>query len=126
MKEPAQNPSPHPNEGTLYKRVTLFGKTFELSYGYYEEKDRSGAPDVLYPDFLATPSFTEEGIPFATMMQDACPHFCGKGARTEDSTCGECTHFVRAEEWFGVCTCRANRQTTDLNIINNEKEWRKL
>ena len=27
-------------EGDLYKVITIYGKTFELYYGYYEEKDR--------------------------------------------------------------------------------------
>lgn len=100
----------HPSEGALYKQLTVFGETFELRYGYYEDKDRGGVPDVIYPDFLTAPFYTKEGIPFATMMQDACPHFHGKGARTEDSSCGECAHFVRGEEWFGICTCPHNRR----------------
>ena len=116
MKEQLQKGGVHPDEGALYKRVTLFGETFELRYGYYEERDRGGVPDVLYPDFGATPFYTREGIPLATMMQDACPHFQGRGARTEDSTCGECAHFVRAEEWFGICTCHKNRRDTKNTI----------
>lgn len=105
-----------PSEGALYKRVTLFGETFDLCYGYYEDKDRGGAPDVLYPDFLTSPHYTKEGIPFATMMQDACPHFRGKVTRTEDSSCGECAHFLRGEEWFGICSCPQNRRNEKNTI----------
>ena len=93
-----------PSEGDLYKVVTTFGETFELRYGYYDDIDRGRAPDVIYPDFRVTPRYTAEGIPFATMMQDACRSFRGRGRRTEDSTCAECRHFLRGKEWFGLCT----------------------
>ncbi len=92
-----------PAEGDLYKIVTTFGQTFELRYGYYDDIDRTRAPDIIYPDFNATPVYAEDGAPFATMMQDACPGFRGRGQRTEDSTCAECRYFLRGEEWFGVC-----------------------
>ncbi len=92
-----------PAEGDLYKVVTTFGRTFELRYGYYADIDRTRPPDVIYPDFSVTPLFTEEGAPFVTMMQDACPCFRGATRRTEDSTCAECRYFRRGEEWFGLC-----------------------
>ena len=106
-------------EGELYREIKLYGRTFTLYYGYYEECDRQNPlckPIVIYPDFLTAPFYTKEGIPFATMMQDACPHFRGKGARTEDSSCGECAHFVRGEEWFGICTCPHNRRNEKNTI----------
>ena len=100
-------------EGELYKVVTTFGKTFELRYGYYEECDRQSPlcePIVIYPDFLKEPAYTKEGTPFVTMMQDACKHYKGHAKRTPDTTCAECQHFRRGEEWFGLCTCPKNKK----------------
>lgn len=101
-----------PKEGELYQRVTTFGKTFELKYGYYEECDRQSPfcePVVIYPDFQKEPLYTEDGTPFVTMMQDACRSFKGEEKRTSDSTCADCKHFRKGEEWFGVCLCVSNK-----------------
>jgi hypothetical protein len=90
-------------EGDVYAVVTVFDKTFELKYGYYDDKDRSGPPDVIYPDFIHHPIYIQSGEPIVTMMQDACQHYRGNIKRADDATCGECKHFCRAKEWFGVC-----------------------
>ena len=97
-------------EGSLYKVVTTFGRTFELRYGYYEENDRKwGEPDIIYPDFQKEPLYTDEGEPFITLVQDACNSFSGKTRRRNDSTCAECKYMKRGEEWFGICTCPNNK-----------------
>lgn len=104
------NESEH-QEGELYKVLTTFGKTFELRYGYYGEKDRQNPlcqPAVIYPDFVAEPLYTDEGEPFVTMMQDACSSYHGNCPKTPDTTCAECEYFCRGEEWFGVCKCQSN------------------
>ena len=97
-----------PKEGDLYRVVTTHGKTFELRYGYYDERDRQNplcGPTVIYPDFSQAPLFTDEGVPFVTMVQDACPHYKGEANKTPDTTCSECLYFRAGEEWFGVCGC---------------------
>ena len=112
------DPSPpsgnRPKEGDLYRVVTAFGKTCELRYGYYDDIDRSGEPDLIYPDFALAPVYTKEGEPFVTMMQDACEHFKGKGRRNDDTTCSECAYCKRGEEWFGVCNCPQNRESIKI------------
>jgi len=97
-------------EGDLYKVVTTFGKTFELRYGYYGDCDRRYEPDVIYPDFIIEPVYTDEGTPFVTMIQDACGSYKGAVKRSPDTTCSECKYFQRGEEWFGLCTCPKNRK----------------
>ena len=102
-----------PREGDLYREVSAFGKTFELRYGYYDEKDRQSPlcdPAVLYPDFLKTPTYTESGEAFVTLMQDACDYYQGIEVRTSDTTCADCKYLKRGEEWFGICTCAENRE----------------
>jgi hypothetical protein len=106
-----------PKEGDLYKVLTTFGKSFELRYGFYEERDRQSPlcePAIIYPDFIREPLFTETGEPFVTMMQDACGHYKGSTKRTPDSTCAECKHFKQGEEWFGICSCKARKTPETL------------
>lgn len=106
---------PEYKEGDLYKVVTTFGKTFVLRYGYYDESDRQSplcGPAVIYPDFLKTPLYTENGEPFVTMMQDSCEHYKGETKRTPDSVCADCKHFHRGKEWFGICRCPHRQKTT--------------
>ena len=105
---------PEHREGDLYKVVTTFGKTFELKYGYYGERDRQNPlckPAVIYPDFLRDPLYTDGGEPFVTMMQDACAHYKGESRKTPDTTCAECKNFQQGEEWFGICACPKNKQS---------------
>ena len=99
-----------PKEGDLYKVVNTYGRTFELRYGYYGERDRKYDPDVIYPDFIKEPVYTDDGTPFVTMMQDACPYYKGEKKRTADSTCDECKYFGHGEDWFGICTCPKNKK----------------
>ena len=102
-----------PKEGDLYKVVNTHGRTFELRYGYYEECDRQNPlcePIVIYPDFTKGPVYTDEGIPFVTMMQDVCKNYRGEAKRTPDTTCAECKYFQRGEEWFGICDCPKNKR----------------
>ena len=118
MEYNAPQNAKNPQEGDLYRVVTTFGKTFELRYGYYDEKDRQSplcAPAVLYPDFLKTPVFTETGEAFVTLMQDACDFYQGIEPRTADTTCADCKHMARGKEWFGVCICFANRKNNERN-----------
>ena len=101
-----------PKEGDLYKVVNIHGRSFELRYGYYEECDRQSPlcqPVVIYPDFIQDPVYTDDGTPFVTMMQDACPYFKGEKKRTADSTCDECKYFKHGDDWFGICTCPKNK-----------------
>ena len=100
-------------EGELYKTVELFGRTFTLYYGYYEECDRQNPlcePIVIYPDFLREPIYTDNGTAFVTMVQDACRCFKGKAKRTPDTTCADCKYFQHGEDWIGLCTCTKNNR----------------
>jgi len=97
-------------EGELYKTVTTFGVTFELRYGYYRDCDRRYEPNVIYPDFIKEPVYTESGEPFVTMVQDVCKNYKGDEKRTPDTTCCECKYFQRGEDWIGICTCPKNKK----------------
>lgn len=100
-------------EGDLYKVITVYKKTFELRYGYYEECDRLNPlcePVVIYPDFLKEPIYTDDGAPFVTMVQDTCKRYKGKTKRTPNTTCADCKYFQLGEDWIGICTCLRNKK----------------
>ena len=104
---------PEHKEGDLYKIITTYGKTFELRYGYYGECDRKYEPNVIYPDFIKKPLYTDNGEPFVTMVQDVCKSYRGEAKRTPDTTCCECKYFQRGDDWIGICTCPKNKKSTD-------------
>ena len=90
-------------EGDLYRRITVFGKTFDLYYGYYEDYERESEysePIPIYPDLAREPAYTESGQPIVTEMQPACRYF--DGSPTE-AICFRCCHFQEGEELFGLC-----------------------
>lgn len=103
-----------PKEGDLYKVIELFGRVFEIRYGYYEDSDRYSRyaePMAIYPDFEREPQYTADGVPFVTAIQTPCSHF--RGERDENSTCEDCGFYRHCEELLGLCTCRANRDETE-------------
>ena len=106
-----EQPSLSPKEGDLYKVIQLHGKSFEIRYGFYEECDRYSQfaePMEIYPDFLRSPQYTDDGEPFATAIQSPCEYFEGK--RNENSTCEECGYYQQGEELLGICICRQKRR----------------
>ena len=99
-----------PAEGDLYKRIHTDGMTFELRYGYYEERDRKNPfaePVPIYPDFLKTPVYNDRGHPFVTDMQDTCGYYVGDDP---DAGCCGCRHYRKGEDFIGVCLCKLNRK----------------
>jgi hypothetical protein len=99
-----------PIEGELFKIITLSGREFPLYYGYYEDCDRTNPlcdPVPIYPDFLTEPEYTDEGLPFATDMQDACEYY--EGERSED-VCFGCVHYSRGEDFIGICMRRERQK----------------
>lgn len=97
-------------EGTLFKNISLFGKNFEIRYGYYadyERDDEENDPIPIYPDFLQSPAFTDDGYPFVTQMQDLCPH--GESDQP-NACCADCPYFQHGDELIGICRCEKNRR----------------
>lgn len=99
-----------PKEGDLFKVIQIHGKTFEIRYGFYEERDRhvpNAEPMEIYPDFIQNPQHTDDGIPIITAIQSPCKHY--KGKKDENSTCEECSFYQDHEELIGLCTCPKNK-----------------
>jgi hypothetical protein len=107
-----QSPDARPREGELYKVIKLHGAAFEIRYGYYEEIDRTGEPTEIYPDFIENPTYTVDGSPFVTLMQDACPHHYSCRTATEPD-CGSCQYLERGEDLIGICRCPHNQRANE-------------
>lgn len=100
-----------PQEGDLFRIIRICGKTFEIRYGFYEERDRHtqfAEPVPIYPDFTELPQYTDDGTPFVTAMQNPCESFEGK--KDANSVCGDCALYRACEELLGICVCPANRK----------------
>ena len=98
------------NEGTLYKRIELYGKTFDIYYGYYDESDKKSPYNEsvpIYPNFEAEPVYTDTGERFVTAMQDKCEHF--KGNPKGDS-CISCSYFKFGCDLIGICQNKNNKE----------------
>ena len=96
-------------EGTLYNTIELYGNTFKIYYGYYEDYEREseyGDPIPIYPDFLQSPLYTGDGYPFVTKMQSICEH--GKSGFA-DACCADCPYFLHGADMIGTCRCEENR-----------------
>ena len=110
-----------PQEGALYKNVTISGHTFRLIYGYYEEFERNGLfnePMPIYPDFIKEPLYTEGGVPFVTAMQDICSEYVGK---PDGDSCSDCSYFQRNADLFGFCKCpKKQRASTETEVTRDE------
>ena len=98
-----------------YRVYRAGGRSFPV---YLEYDERTGESSPAYPNFEERPEYTQEGQPFATAAQEACPH--GKpGSREEPSPgdCGGCGWFYRENtpyDIIGVCMCPARRREPNL------------
>ena len=96
-------------EGDLYKIVKVKDRTFEIYYGYYDEKERHsryGELIPIYPDLINRPVYTESGEPCVTGMQDACEHYVGKN---REDGCHGCGHYENHDDLMGICSCEKRR-----------------
>ena len=94
-------------DGDLYRTVTVFGRSFDLYYGYYEEYERSrGEPIPIYPDFKQNPEYTDDGYPFVTQMQDLCEQ--GESKFLE-GCCVDCKYYRHGDDLIGICSCEENK-----------------
>lgn len=108
-------------EGDLYRIVTVYGKTFELYYGYYDDIERAGKhtePIPIYPDLVRYPLYTEDGSPFVTEMQDICSHFLG---REGEESCLACRHFEKGDELIGICKCEKRKRDSQQSMCASSK-----
>ncbi len=113
-----------PTEGEIFKVITLFGKSFELRYGYYEDYEREseyGEPIPIYPDFLRTPQYSKDGYPFVTQMQDKCQHAV---TLQNGDCCADCVYYHHGEELLGLCKCEKKRLVSNGAVLDKDVDSR--
>lgn len=100
-----------PREGELHSVVTIGAHSFELRYGFCDERDRvSGEPYILYPDLRTVPYYTEDGCRIVAALQSVCAHYAAlKGAPGEDC-CYTCNYYLNPKEEIGICRCEKMRK----------------
>ncbi|MBE6697948.1 MAG: hypothetical protein E7581_05440 [Ruminococcaceae bacterium] len=99
-------------EGDLYGIVNVYGKIFEIRYGYYEDYERNSKyndPVPVYPDLYKSPEYSNEGYPIVTQMQVVCEHYSGN---LTEGRCGLCPHFQKGERLFGLCKCSKRQKSS--------------
>lgn len=95
-----------PQEGDAYESYLIGGHTINVRYGFYDESDReSGDPVPIFPNFLRTPLYTDEGFPLATQTQDSCVHYQVRPDTDGDGWCADCIHYSDGKSPIGICQC---------------------
>lgn len=100
-----------PREGDLHSVVTIGAHSFELRYGYCDERDRStGEPYILYPDLLSKPCYTEDGYRIVAALQSICEHYTLPSGLEREDCCYTCDFYPDQQSEIGVCGCEEMRR----------------
>ena len=95
-----------PCEGDLFRIYTVDDLTFRILYGYYAENERGRVePLPIFPDLVAQPVYTCEGIPVTAYMQAPCQYYCPRHSDHPEEWCGDCVHYDAGQEKMGRCLC---------------------
>ncbi len=98
-------------EGDLYKIITVHGKAFPIYYGYYSEAERGRwEPTPIFPNFVQSADYTEDGVPYTRADQDVCQHYQPKPAVSGENWCNDCQHFLIGEDIIGICQCEKRKR----------------
>lgn len=100
-----------PREGDLHSVVTIGPHSFELRYGYCDERDRvTGEPYILYPDLLSHPLYTEDGYRIVAALQSICEHYAFPVGRERENCCYTCSFYPDQQSEIGICRCEKMRR----------------
>lgn len=106
-------------DGDVYKIINIYGRTFEIRYGYYEEYERElGEPIPIYPNFKENPVYTADGKLFVTQMQEICGYGSSK---FKEGFCADCKYFKQGEDLIGVCQNPKNYKVKQIKNNKGEK-----
>lgn len=96
--------------GDLYKVIEVAGRKFEIRYLDMGAVDSEMAGQLIpdFPFFDENPEYTDDGYPFANVLNDDCKHYRSDDP-TPEGTCRDCIYFREAVEEIGVCRCTARR-----------------
>ncbi len=104
----------NPEDKVPIRSLIIGKKTFPI-YLAVDEETKESYP--VYPDFEATPEYTEDGRPFATAEQERCPYAKPTVAGLPTpGDCGGCGWFYREHTPYdpiGICMCTSRREDPD-------------
>lgn len=99
-----------PREGDLHSIVTIGPHSFELRYGYCDERDRvTGEPYILYPDLESQPLYTEDGYRVVSALQSVCEHYAPPEGEEREDCCYTCGFYPDQQTEIGICGCERMR-----------------
>lgn len=99
-----------PCEGDLHSIVTIGLHSFELRYGYCDERDRAtGEPYILYPNLRSEPLYTEDGYRIVTALQKNCKHYAPPDGQEWEDCCYTCCFYPDQHSEIGICSCEQMR-----------------
>lgn len=107
------------NEKKLHEILRVGGREFKI---YVEYDESLGEAQPNYPDFSATPEYTDEGRPFARSISSACRYW--KPYDLDSTTiggCGACgwLYLESENDRIGICMCESLKQP-DVEHEQNE------
>lgn len=103
-----------PREGDLHSIIIIGSHSFELRYGYCDERDRvTGEPYILYPDLLSEPRYTEAGWRIVTALQSVCEHYTPLVDGEREDCCYTCSFYPDRQSEIGTCRCKKMRKPTN-------------
>jgi len=101
-----------PREGDLHSIVIIDTHTFELRYGYCDERDRAtGEPYILYPDLLSEPFYSKDGYRIVAALQSVCDHYTPPDGAEKEDCCYTCRFYPDRQSEIGICRCEKMRRT---------------
>ncbi len=100
-----------PREGDLYRIYTVDDLTFEIRYGYYADNERGRVdPLPIFPDMVASPIYTGDGIPVTAYIQAPCTHYRPCQSAEPEDWCGDCLYYDGGFQKMGRCLCPKRQQ----------------
>ena len=88
---------------------------FDRLLNKVQELNKTGKKEVIktwsrrstiYPDFIENPTYTKEGFPLVTQMQNQCKYYVGN---KNSESCHGCRYLEIIDDLFGIYTCQYNK-----------------
>lgn len=99
-----------PREGDLHSIVSIGPHSFELRYGYCDDRDRiTGEPYILYPDLRSQPLYTEYGYRIVAALQSICEYYAPLDSQEREDCCYTCSFYPSQHAEIGICSCEKMR-----------------
>lgn len=116
MAEPNNNSFEYV-EGEIYEVIEIAGYKFDILCGYRTKQDKkAGVVLPIYPNFIKSPKYTNEGYPLVTCMQNSCRHYEVIPDSDIENKCIDCKYFnSELRNVIGICKAKKRMKKTKIN-----------